>query len=74
MILKFTTRRTKVINVKERVRQTGKNVKISGDDGKCFAEAASIARGNLHTRAPRTPGKITQMPREKMIYWTKLQL
>ena len=64
MILKFTTRRTEVINVKERVRQTGKNVKISGDDGKCFAEAASSSGKPAHASATDTREDNTDASRE----------
>ena len=52
VILKFTTRRTEAVSVKERVRQTGVIVTFSSDDGNCFAEATTTKTGKPSSRKP----------------------
>ena len=59
VILKFTTRRTEAVNVKERVGQTGINVRIFSDDGKRFAKVATSSGKHAHASATNTRGDNT---------------
>ena len=52
--MKFTTRRTEAVNVKERVGQTGINVRIFSDDGKRFAKVATSSGKHAHASATNT--------------------
>ena len=47
-------RRTEAVNVKERLGQTGINVRIFSDDGKRFAKVATSLGKHAHVRAKDT--------------------
>ena len=50
-------RRTEAVNVKERVGQTGINVRIFSDDGKRFAKVATSLGKHAHASARDTTNK-----------------
>ena len=72
VILKFTTRRTEAVNVKERVGQTGINVRIFSDDGKRFAKVATSLGKHAHPSARDTNNNCNKVVFDKLSFVRKI--
>ena len=61
-------RRTEAVNVKERVGQTGINVRIFSDDGKRFAKVATSLGKHAHPSARDTNNNYNKVVFDKLSF------